>query len=266
MFWTDRDIIVPYLGLDFTLRAETKDRAPSIAFEHGTKGMSQTEAITAARRFMSALSWVERRGVRDAFWTGGGFPVGIGKQPGRSWSKCMGYIVWWLPIPTNDKQRLALALYREALATNTEPYKFLAFSRLINMIANKGPAQKDWINANLAHVVGEDAKTLIGQLQSAYGDVGKHLYESGRCAVAHAFEEPIIDPDVWEHVRRMKDEMPLIRALAEVVVEKELGVMTRDAVHKTLSGNPRAQIAGVMSREVLDRQRAVPSPPWTAPD
>jgi hypothetical protein len=38
--WTDRDIIVPYLGIDYTLRAETKQLAPSIAFECGTKGIS----------------------------------------------------------------------------------------------------------------------------------------------------------------------------------------------------------------------------------
>jgi hypothetical protein len=64
----------------------------------------------------------------------------------------------------------------------------------------------------------------------------------------------------------MKDEMPLMRALAEVVIEREFGIMTRDAVRMELEKNPRAKIDGVMSREVLDRQRAVPSPPWPEPE
>jgi hypothetical protein len=61
-------------------------------------------------------------------------------------------------------------------------------------------------------------------------NIGEHLYESGRCAMAHAAEEPIIDPDDPGAARRLWSERPIILALAERAIEEKLGVETSHTV------------------------------------
>ena len=50
------------------------------------------------------------------------------------------------------------------------------------------------------------------------------LYESGRCAVAHAFADPLVDPDDLADLRRLSADLDVVRALAEYLIEHELHV------------------------------------------
>jgi len=47
------------------------------------------------------------------------------------------------------------------------------------------------------------------------------LYASGRCAVAHAFNDPVVDPDDPKDVFRLSADMPVAKALAEHLIEHE---------------------------------------------
>jgi hypothetical protein len=57
------------------------------------------------------------------------------------------------------------------------------------------------------------------------------LYRSGRCAVAHAARQPIVDPDKPEDFRRLGSELPIVRALAVKAIEEVFGVETRATVY-----------------------------------
>ena len=58
------------------------------------------------------------------------------------------FLTRWNPLD-DPKQRLAVALYREAMSVNSIPYKFLGFFKIINILYKNGPDQKAWIKATL---------------------------------------------------------------------------------------------------------------------
>lgn len=97
--------------------------------------------------------------------------------------------------PVDEKARLALALYREDLSVNSVPYQFLGFAKIINVLHAGGSAQKAWIGAVLPNVTDADARARLAELSGEVADVSAYLFESGRCAVAHANTSPVVNPD-----------------------------------------------------------------------
>lgn len=83
---------------------------------------------------------------------------------------------------------------------------------------------KDWINKTIPLLTDSKAKERISQLASKEEDIGAYLYESGRCAVAHASVDPVVDPDNPNDFLRLSADMPVARALAEYLMENELGL------------------------------------------
>ena len=53
---------------------------------------------------------------------------------------------------------------------------------------------------------------------------------SCRCAVAHARTNPTVDPENWDDMERLSKDLPLIRAMAAHVIEKELNVKSQHTV------------------------------------
>jgi hypothetical protein len=163
--------------------------------------------------------------------TGGGFPIGVGKSPIVNVASPR-FQVDYLPDPPNPRARLALALYREALGVNSEPFRFLGFYKIINVLHGTGPGQRAWINGRVDSLEDYRAKERAAQLRSEGRDIGGYLYESGRCAVAHAFDDPIVNPEDLQDTERLARDMPLVKALAEDVIENELGVQSQRTVYR----------------------------------
>lgn len=130
-----------------------------------------------------------------------------------------------LQSPPDPRQRLALALYREGLNSNLLPlYSFLSFYKIINIRFEKPVDQMKWINANIGKVRESLASEGTGDLSNTALDVGKYMYVQGRTAIAHAYAEPILDPDEPLDVRMAKTNCETMKALAELLIEDELGV------------------------------------------
>jgi hypothetical protein len=112
--------------------------------------------------------------------------------------------------------------------------RFLSFYRVIEVAIGKGKRRQiDWINDEIAKGLGNLSKDAIAELtQQGIANIGGHLYESGRCAMAHAAEEPIIDPDDPTDSRRLWSERPIMLALAERAIEQKLGVETSLTVYR----------------------------------
>lgn len=222
--WPIKETIIVFEGHQLILKPETDHLAPTIAFEHGSKNLVQEDALIIIRRFMSALAWVEGYGIRETFYAGGSFQVGIGKSPPLN-IRTNHFEYLYLPNPADPKKKLALALYREGLTCNSLPYKFLSFTKIINILVKEGGKQKRIINDSLRLIQHSKALKRISSLQTdGCSDIGEYLYESGRCAVSHAYDNDIVDPDSSHDLKRMSQDLPLVKAIAEIIIERNLEI------------------------------------------
>ncbi len=230
MYWPDKDTEIEFDGHNLLLRPETKELMPSVAFEFGSKGITYEDAMHLIQRFLSSLSWVENVGIRAEVWTGGGFPTKIGKSANVR-HVAPKFDKTYLPNPTDKKQILALAIYRDALGVNSVPYKFLGLARIINIIG-KSHVQKKWINDNLSKLTDPESLNIISALRTkGVTDIGYYLYNSGRSSVAHA-EDEVVNPDIVTDVVRLSRELPLMQDLAELFIENELGIKSQRTIYR----------------------------------
>jgi hypothetical protein len=228
--WPTVETRVPFRGREVILRPETDTLAPTVIAEYAPPATYE-ETLLIVREFLSSLAWVEGHPIRETVTTGGGFPIRVGKSAPVNVTR-PGFRVDYLPDPPNPRARLALALYRDALGVNSEPFRFLGFYKIINVVRGTGPQQIAWINARVNALEDYRAQERAAQLRAAGHDIGAYLYESGRCAVAHAYSDPLVNPENPDDTERLAKDMPLVKALAEDVIENQLGVQSPRTVYR----------------------------------
>ena len=242
--WTTEEMTVSYQGFPLTLRPETEDRLATIAIPF-VRPQTRADAIRAGRRFLSAFSWLQdgRGRVREAHSGGGGFPIWLGKSPWHP-PHLPGFHgrldLDHLQEPSEPKTWLALSIYREAGYLNSDAYRLLGYFRVINILADKGPDQKAWIQAALPLIKSRGGLARVRELSNAEKDIPKYLYEFGRCAVAHAYGDPVVDPDDPDDQGRVQSDLPLVRALAAHAIEHAFEVKST----RTIFGEHLYQLAG----------------------
>jgi hypothetical protein len=123
-----------------------------------------------------------------------------------------------------------LALFREALGVNSVPYRFLGFAKILNIRHAAMKDQVSWINATVGKLQDHEAKARLAEIQALGQDVGEYLYVSGHCAVAHAYADPVVDPESPEDLRRLRSDLPLIKDLAAHLIEYEMGVKSHATI------------------------------------
>lgn len=228
--WPSKETMLEFRGRKFHLLPETDDVARMIRVETDS-GFTQADADKLILEFLSALSWSEQANALPTYGNWCTAPLNIGKGTGASMIG-KGHFDY-LPDPIDPKAKLAIALYREGLSVNLVPYQFLGFFKVINVIRDKGSAQKQWIKDNLQHVTDRTAIARISALQSSIPNVETYLYESGRCAVAHAFDQSnLVNPDDPADLTRLQKDLPVIRELARVAIEREFGIKSKRDFHR----------------------------------
>lgn len=203
---------------------------PAIAASLGP-GMNFDDGMLLISHFLSSLAWVERHGARVEHWTGGNLPRPMGGRP-RHPTYAEEFYKPYLPDTTEQRARWALAFYREGLSLNHVAYQCLSFFKILNIFLPTGVKQKAWINSHVADVSDHESKQRIAAIQQQHGDVGEYLYSSGRCAIAHAGATPTADPEDPTDIRRLRDDLSLVRALAEDAIETEFGIKSRATVYR----------------------------------
>lgn len=228
--WTDQAVEIAYAGREFLLLPGTHEVACCAAVRT-VAGESLVEAGEVLLRLLSAYAWSEDAAI--ALLTGVSLVGFSGELPLREGRGRFGASTCqhgppkadlYLPAPGDPSSRLALALYREGMSVNAYPFALLSYMKIINLKYGTGADQKQWINQALGHLAGP-AALRVGALQAQGHNVGDYLYVHGRCAVAHAFAPPIVDPDNVGDLLRMRDDLPLARALAAHALESEFGVL-----------------------------------------
>lgn len=219
--WPDSQIEVNFGSQKLILMPQTNKTSASVHIV--THSDDQLDEMTTVNRFLSVVAWAYKDALHNDYgWSGNVAPCPVPKQ-NLARSINHHFLNIWSPL-ADSKQRLALALYREALSLNSLPYQFLGFFKVINILHKNGPAQKAWIKETLPKLTDSSIQERLVALAKIEPDVSGYLYESGRCAVAHAFADPLIDPDDLTHLRRLSADIGVIRALAEYFIKYELKV------------------------------------------
>ncbi len=250
--WPTRETVVRFRDHDITLSPETDTLPPTVLLVYDSDNTTQDEALLLVRRFLSSLSWAEGAALQDKESVDGGQPIWIGKGGGRVVSP--NFRADYLPDPADPKASLALALFREALGVNSVPYRFLGFAKILNILYAAKKDQVTWIDATVGKLQDNDAKARLAEIRALGQDVGEYLYVSGRCAVAHAYADPVVDPESPDDLRRLSSDLPLMKALAAHLIEHEMGVKS----HATIWREHLYELNGFrdLLGAVVDRLRA----------
>jgi hypothetical protein len=219
--WPAKERILTFRGREFRLLPGSDKLARMIRVETA-EGFAQVDADKLILELLSALAWAEQSGAVTTIGNWCTAPLNIGKGPmGMTDDGHFDY----LPDPSDPKAKLALALYREGLSVNLTPYQFLGFFKVINVIRDKGADQKQWIRDNLQYITNKEGLARIAAIQAIEPDVATYLYVSGRCAVAHAFDpNTVVNPDDPADLIRLSEDLPVIRELARIAIDRELGI------------------------------------------
>jgi len=230
--WPTEEKEIEYLGCKYLLRPETDEDAQSVSLLC-PKGIDMESGRLLVNRFLSALSWAEEEGISELFSVGsnGKKPMRVGKSKGRFIAQK--FRADYLPEPKDDKSLRALALFREAQSLNSPAYAFLGFFKVLNILFDRGADQKSWINKNISAIKEYRASKRLEDLKKSQDNLGNYLYVQGRCAVAHDFNEPVVDPDIPAEVQRLSEDLPIVKELASIAIESELGIISKSTYHST---------------------------------
>lgn len=230
MAWPVRAQRIVYLGEEYWIIPITSDAYPGVAVRNSNPNDATKERIL---RFLSALSWLDRSGAILVSFGGGSYPFAFRREKSHGFSIRHEIDLRYMPAVTDAKARLALALMRDGRGLSHIAYSFLSFYRVLEVAVGSGKAIQNFITkaaTRLSNGRGKDA--LNDLIASGVTDIPKHLYVSGRCAIAHASGNPIVDPDSPSDTSRLYKEKPLIEDLAELAIEEFLGVQTAKTVYR----------------------------------
>jgi hypothetical protein len=222
--WPTSDTLMEFEGTSFTLKPRTPVLSASVLAEV-PDGVGVMNIYEKANRLLSVLSWRDGGGIQTLFYTVGSVPLGVGNDEPNQFTT-ESFDVRIRPV-AGDSQRLGIALYREAAAINSLPHQLLGFFKILNVVHSRGADQQQWINGNLHKLKDRRAKQRVEELTEAGFDVGKYLWVEGRNAVAHAFNEPLVNPDRLADIDRIAKDVWLMQKLAEIMLESDLGVVRR---------------------------------------
>jgi hypothetical protein len=219
--WPTKETTIKFDGHEIVLKPTTNDYSASVHAE--LSELNLVEAYTLINRFLSILSWCDDQAMEDFVgWSGGPLPADVPRKAVGVGSSID--FPFYRDLEADPKARLALALYREAKTVNSIPYEFLGYFKIVNLLYKTGENQKQFIKDNLENLKDTAAINRVEELKSLGEDVPNFLYESGRCAIAHAYSQPILDPDDIKEVRRLSLDLSIIKEMAEIIIEDILGV------------------------------------------
>jgi hypothetical protein len=229
--WPDVLVEVPFEGKTMVLQPGSQIHSQAVSL-YDEEGTNFDEGGSRVSRFLSQLAWSHDAALVDIFISGSNNPAGPGLL-GRSMQRAtlwMGANPWlslYLPTMPDARAYLALGLYRQGLglALDSSPFSLLSFMKVLNIVYAGGPAQVNWINTNVHAIPNwSRGKSRLDELQaSGQSDIGEYLYRQGRCAVAHA-NTTTVNPDDYVDTRRLSADLPLVKELAALFIERELRV------------------------------------------
>lgn len=238
--WPSFDVCVEYAGDEYFLRGSERDgKASPPCITIRCNGDTEADsAIGKIYRFTSVLSWFEGGFVDVSGYIWGSHPTLYG---GRTVYSSMGiagpksFNCNHMPVIEDDNVRKALAFWREGKRLDEvhDSYAFLSFYKVIESQFRKGRGRGKWITDHIDQLTDRAGKRVT-ELRAAGVNVSDHLFDSGRCAVAHAsLEGEIVDPDIPKDRKRLSADLIVIEELARIYIRDELKVPDSRSLYRT---------------------------------
>jgi hypothetical protein len=238
--WPSFDVCIVYACDEYFLRGTERNAQQSppcitIACQDG----KHDEAIGKVYRFTSILSWFMGGYVDVSGYMHGSHPTLYGSRNVYSSLGIVGtksFNCNHMPIVEDENVRKALAFWREGKRLDEvhDGYAFLSFYKVIeSQFLHKDDAKVAWITANIERLTDRAAKR-VAELRAEGIDVSRHLFDSGRCAVAHAsLGGEIVDPDIPTDRRRLSADLVVMEELARIYIRDELKVPDSRSLYRT---------------------------------
>jgi len=234
-----KNYLFEYKGVRFKLvqnsRIERADHLLTII--QGLDTPDRQLAFVRAAEFLSALGW--QNGSRVSLWEAGGagwpddWP--LSRTRPNIFDFChiwpigaIGFDLIRIPHVENEKQRIALALFREANASNSIYLSFLFFWQVLE-VAGDSEKPEGFVDKALKRnpqglrLHQEDVRNLPSGARS----LGQHLLDDCRHAIAHFMRNPgkkRIDLDKPEDRIRLAYSVRVIKAFAEYYIREKLAL------------------------------------------
>lgn len=232
--WPKKDVWIQYAGDDFVLRGTENGSQPTAPAITVPGVATQIEASLArVYRLSSVLGWFLGGYVDVVEHIQGNRPIAFGAQMRQAFTTVgqfgdKAFNCNHMPIIEEETVRIALAFWREGerLTRVHDSYAFLSYFKVIESQFQRASDRVDWLNVNINRMT-DEAAARVAEIRATGADVGRHLYDSGRNAVAHAtLGSGIVDPDVPADRRRIAVDLVLIRELARRFILEDLQVPT----------------------------------------
>ena len=232
--WPKHETLVTFDRFQFVLMPKSRDHVQSIHVDLTANRLTDLEAITVINQFLSVMTWCDDQyAVMQDGWSGNPVPVPVSKRDlafttAHHW-------VFDRQIPSSDKARHALALYREARNAQQNflvSYAVLNYYKIIE-IGYPAKNKKDkknatrWIARTFPVIIkNKTYSDIIARFLEACGDESpeNYIWKACRVAVAHTRTQRPSDPDHAEEIRRLHTAADVMRLLARQFIKGELRV------------------------------------------
>jgi hypothetical protein len=182
------------------------------------------ETREALQRFLSALAFITDERV-EAWGTNSGsgesdpFAPAVFRQPSDAVVGMMFPAPRRIVVAADDRLRLALALYREALNTGSPYYRYLAFWNVVDAVHDGDRAT---VNTYLRREAPRLANRWSRTSPLPANDVVPYLRRQVRDATAHVIPDDKskvpLDPDLPDERERIHEDARLMKDLARTAV------------------------------------------------
>jgi hypothetical protein len=193
-----------------TLTTMVTDDADAVAAETGANRLLSALAFShhvEMTPMVGVVTAFASESARSVFRQPGGRTVLVARAPAL------------VTVHPDDRLRLALALNREALSSESPFFRFLAFWNALEVLfQNSWPDLEAYFAADGAQVAARNARTTPPEGWPTY------LLQSSRHAVAHAVRpagRAVLDPDLAADRRRLSGDALLLDDLVQYRVHDE---------------------------------------------
>ena len=179
------------------------------------------EAHQAGLRFLCEIAWSYGTPIFMTLHGGGSCPIKFityfsGHRAGRTRISLKGYE----QIQTTQKQKLALGFYKDGISLNNILYQFLSFFKILNIDMGNGTEIKQWLKWYI-----ENKYPFPGiHEELSAEDLSQYLWESGRCAIAHAYTNPVVDAASMKDLLRIEGDIDYIKESARYYMKSILNI------------------------------------------